>query len=115
MTKRKDSISSLKKKADQVFSKWVRAREPYCVTCGSRNNLQAGHYVSRSWNALRYSEVNVHTQCSGCNIFKRGNMDEYARFLIKKYGPGILNQLAKKKVVHQFTRSELETLISKYK
>ena len=112
---RKTTITKLKKECDRVFSLWVRNRERACVTCGSRNNLQAGHYVSRSVNILRFDERNVHTQCVSCNIFKRGNMVEYSAFMLRKYGPDIIKKLLKEKQrLHQFTRKELEKLIKHY-
>lgn len=111
---KRKSVSSLKKEADRVFSLWIRARDGRCVTCGSMYKLQAGHYVSRSWSSLRYDEKNVNCQCLSCNVFKRGNMDEYARFMIRNYGPDILNELALKKFPYQFRISELEEIIKKY-
>lgn len=108
------SVSALKKRADKVFSLWIRNRDKMCVTCGSRSNLQCGHYVSRSWSALRYDEKNCNAQCVGCNVFKRGNMDEYARFLIRCYGPDILDELAARKKPYQLKIPELQAIIKKY-
>lgn len=93
MKKKLKSISYLKRKADRVFSLWVRQREKCCYTCGSTNNLQAGHFISRSYLALRYNETNVHSQCVSCNIFKSGNMPMYALKLINQYGNTILAEL----------------------
>lgn len=116
MKKKAKSISWLKKEADRVFSIWIRNRDKRCVTCGNRNNLQNGHYVSRSINILRYDERNCNAQCVGCNVFKRGNMDEYALFMIRTYGEAILSELgAIKRQLHQFSRQELEEIIAKYK
>lgn len=108
------SYGKLKKEADRVFSLWIRARDGRCVTCGSTANLQNGHYVSRSWSALRFDEVNCNAQCVGCNVFKKGNMDEYARFLLRRYGPDVLDELAAKKKTYQLKRKELEQIIQKY-
>lgn len=108
-------ISSLKKRADAVFSLWIRARDKKCYTCGSKGNLQNGHYVSRSWNLLRYSEVNCHAQCIGCNVFRHGNMDVYAMKLIEQYGPDILKKLNKEKKPHSLTEAYLRGIIETYK
>ena len=108
-------VSWYKKKADAVFSKWIRARDKKCVTCGSRGNLQCGHFVSRSCNQLRYGERNCHAQCVGCNIFKNGNMVEYAVFMEKTYGHGIIQELKKEKVkTRQFSIKDLEDIINLY-
>ncbi len=111
---KKKSISSLKNKADKVFSLYIRNRDKKCFTCGSTQFLQAGHFVSSSWSALRYAEDNVHAQCSNCNIWRRGNYSVYALNLVKKYGPGILEDLERRKIVHQFKVKELEEIVDKY-
>jgi len=117
--KKLKTISKLKTDADRVFSKWIRERDDFvCFTCGKKGDqysIHNGHYVSRSHNILRYDERNCNAQCVGCNIFKSGNMDEYALRLQKKYGDNILKELHKRKqTMHQFTRQELEEIIKKY-
>ena len=108
------NISQLKKLADIVFSKWIRQRDSHCITCG-RPATQAGHYISRSWLGLRYHPKNVHGQDVRCNIFLKGNMDEYALFLKWKYGPKILEELNKLKKPTQFKRKDYLEIIRKYK
>ena len=112
--KKLKSISQLKKEADKHFSIFIRRRDRYCVTCGALT-AHAGHYISRSWLGLRYNERNVNGQCVRCNIFLKGNMDEYALFLKRKYGPDILEELKKLKVPTQFKRKDFEEIIKKYK
>ena len=122
---KKKSISQLKKLADAVFSRWLRETQRRadgwvrCYTCGAINPIevmQAGHYVSRSINQLRYDERNVKVQCRSCNIFKHGAMDEFALELQKEYGLDILKILAKeKRKLKQWKIKELEEIISKYK
>ena len=112
--KKLKTISQLKKEADRKMSLLVRARDGGCVTCGSKENLQNGHYVPRNWMALRYDERNNNCQCLVCNVFKKGNMDEYARFLIRKYGTGILEELNKLKKPTQFKRKDFENIIKIY-
>lgn len=116
----KTSISKLKRKADQVFSLWIRTRDKgRCFTCGEQkpiSKMQNGHFVSRSYNSLRYDELNCHCQCMACNIFKHGAMDTYALHLQDTYGPAVLRYFAKKKLeVHTLKESELENIIIKYK
>ena len=109
------TVSKLRKQADKVFSLWVRARDRKCFTCGSRDNLQNGHFISRSYNILRFSEINCNAQCVVCNVFKSGNMPEYAERLMKKYGPEIISQLNKeKRQTKQWKVKELEEIIKKY-
>ena len=113
--KKAKSISQLKKIADSVFSHWIRERDKACVTCGSTERLQNGHYISRSINVLRFSEVNCNCQCMVCNVFKSGNMAEYSAFMRRKHGPDIIEKLLKsKQTLYQFKRSDLELIIEKY-
>lgn len=107
------SISKLKKEADRVFSIFIRQRDTQCVTCGGRND-HAGHYISRSWLNLRYDPQNVNAQCVRCNIFLKGNMDEYTLFLVRTYGIEILDALKQRKRTTQFKRKDYEEIIQKY-
>jgi len=109
------TISKLKKKADEVFSKWIRNRDKECFTCASKLNLQNGHFVSRSHNPLRYDEMNCNAQCVGCNVFKYGNSAEYAKRLIDKYGLAKFNELViRGREIKQFTIHELQQIIERY-
>ena len=113
--KKLKSISQLKKLADGIFSKWIRDRDKRCVTCGLATNLQCGHFISRSINVLRFDERNCNAQCVSCNVFRNGNMPQYAAFMRRKHGPDIIEILLKEKqTLHQFKRQELEHIISKY-
>lgn len=113
------SVSKLKKKAWEIFSLYISLRDGgKCFTCdkiADPKEMQAGHYVSRTWSNLLFDEKNVHCQCPCCNIFKKGNMDVYALRLQAKYGDGILKELSKQKTEHHFTPSELEQIIEHYK
>lgn len=118
------SVSSLKKKLDKVFSIYIRQRgmdwkeENKCFTCLKQDhwkNLQAGHFITRGDNNLRYDEQNVNIQCVGCNVFKRGNMVVYAIKMREKYGKDIIEKLWKKsQKPKNWKISELESLIKKY-
>lgn len=98
--------NALVKKLDTVFSKWVRYSAAKgkgyckCVTCGKiepPERCDAGHYISRTYNILRWDERNVHPQCQSCNRFKEGHKDEYALFMVRTYGAGILEELNRQK------------------
>lgn len=121
---RKDSIPYLKKELDRIFSIWIRNRGAVngfnvCFTCGARKRiaeLQAGHYHSRTYLALRWDEINVQVQDVGCNIFKEGNKPEFAIRLQEKYGQDILDKLhIQRRNIFRPSASELKLLINKYK
>lgn len=123
--KKTKSVSQLKKDADSEFSKYIRnkyadyAGYVTCVTCGVSKpikEMQAGHYEKRSVNSLRFDERNVHPQCVGCNVFKKGNYPRYATFMVGRYGEGILEQLEEgAKEIKQFKAHELQAIIDDYK
>ena len=95
------TLAKLKKKADRTFSRYIRLKnsvEGYCtcVTCNKRlpiKNIQNGHYIPRNILATRFYEDNCHPQCVGCNIFKKGNLGEYAHYILKNYGEETLDKL----------------------
>lgn len=109
-----------KKELDRIFSIYIRQRDNgVCISCGDTKHWkyqQNGHYVSRSHMSLRYDEKNCSCQCMSCNIFKSGNMDEYALALIRKYGKNILLELNKKKhEIRKWSIPELQERIEYYK
>lgn len=100
-TKKTVKKRDLKKELDTIFSIYIRMRDKgVCITCGSTTfwkYQQNGHYVSRAVLSLRFDERNNNCQCMPCNVYKHGNMDEYALALQKKYGKDILTKLHKEK------------------
>jgi len=115
--KKKKSLKSLKKKAWDLFSKYIRQRDKgVCISCGKKDhwkNMQAGHFFHGS---LNFDEQNVAAQCPRCNKWLHGNLANYAIALTKLYGDGILDELREKKnKVEKLSRGDLEEIIAKYK
>lgn len=114
------SIKSLKKKADAVFSLYIRQRDHgTCITCSTQKpiaQMQAGHFIRRSITHLRFDEQNVNCQCVGCNIFKHGNLYIYGLKLDQKYGAGTAARLSdESQQFHKFTTEELLDIIETFK
>lgn len=118
-------LTKLKKKADTIWSKYIRYRDGVkktdgwystCITCGVEKPLklmQCGHFVSRTCNLLRYDELNTHAQCPKCNLFHSGEQYEYARQIDMKYGDGTAESLHKqRRINHKLTITELEQIIA---
>lgn len=94
---KKPSVSSLKKKLDTIFSRYIRLKAVQeamgneyisCCSCGQVRHwkdMDAGHFASRRHNMTRYDEENVNPQCVPCNRYDEGNPAGYARFLLGKY------------------------------
>lgn len=119
-------LKVLKRDAWQSFARYIRKRDPHCVTCLIDGKFvltdHAGHYRHNSernqslgGNALWYDTININGQCVGCNTYKSGNLEPYARYLEHKHGTGILQVISKKYFTYKkWTREELETLILHY-
>jgi hypothetical protein len=117
-------IRKLKKKADTAFSRYVRYRDGEvrqgvwqapCITCGiwkPVTQMQAGHFVSRTCNVLRYEDMNVHAQCQGCNIWHSGEQYEYSRQIDDRYGKGTAQRLhSRRHESKKWKAEELEQII----
>lgn len=118
-------VKDLKKEADKWYSKYIRHRDAElkngewvaeCITCGAEKPvklMQAGHFVSRRVSSLRFDDLNVNAQCSGCNMFKQGEQYLYSVNLDKKYGDGTAKSLmARRHETHKFTKDELLQIIT---
>ena len=108
---------TLKKKAWGVFAEWIKKRDNYfCITCGSQNDLQAGHF----WHAvLDFDEMNINTQCKKCNHFLSGNLAPYSAYLLAKYGEQAFKDLEKRHYIalggEYRTAEDYQKIIDKYK
>jgi hypothetical protein len=116
--------STLVKNLDTVFSIYIRRKDAIndiakCVTCGKKDHwskLQNGHWASRRHYSTRWDERNCNVQCSGCNVFRAGEIYLYTKYLCSKYGdnfPEELYKLSQKTV--KFTDSDLQDMILHYK
>lgn len=66
--------------------------------------------------ALRYSELNCHAQCRHCNRFDEGNVQEYRKHLIEKFGESQVVLLeAMKHQSNKLSVFELKAIASHYK
>ena len=121
-------IAKLKKEADKWFSLYIRYRDSKlmngefyteCITCGvwkPLKNMQAGHFVSRSCNLLRYDDLNVHAQCVGCNMFKSGEQYQHGLKIDLMHGEGTAEGLHQSRhTTHKLTKDELEGIIRESK
>ena len=121
--KKPKTIAKLKKDLELIFNLYIRLRDKGkpCISCGQIKPLQAGHYYAKSgYDGLRFDELNVHGECSGCNCFDESHLIGYGARLVDRIGQWDLNILHQraadyKKNGYKFTRSELIEKISEYK
>jgi hypothetical protein len=114
------TIPRLTAKAQQIFNRYIRTRDEGlpCISCGSNNGNQAGHYFSvKGFSALRFNEFNVHLQCPACNMYKYGNLAMYRIGLVDRIGHKAILELeneAINKRIKKWDRTELNDIIQKY-
>lgn len=119
---------SAKYKAWEHFSRHIRLRGATedgwvtCFSCGIVKHwteVHAGHYIAKSLSlTLRFNEINVQVQCVSCNLWKHGNLAQYALALKKKYGDNILeelDQIRREGEGTKITEAEYRELAEKYK
>jgi len=113
-------LPKLLAKAQIVFNAWIRIRDQNagCISCGGEVQ-QAGHYYSQGHHsALRFDERNVHGQTVRCNCFLHGNLINYRKGLVKRYGEKYVLDLekdAETNPIKKWSRIELEEILNKYK
>ena len=118
----KPAIKTLKNKLDRIFSIYIRQRgmshdgTNRCVCCGAVlpwKRGQAGHYHRRQHLGTRWDERNVHFCCYACNVLRRGNYANFAKFMYSAYSQDTINELD---ILHaqviKLTRVDLEAKIS---
>ena len=114
-------IGKLKKELDKWYSLYIRTKDidsngwTECYTClkrGHYKTLQNGHFMSRKYLSTRYLDANCKVQCSGCNVFKFGQIYLYS----KRLGPELSEELyLKSKETLKIMRHEYEDKITYYK
>nr|WP_315471745.1 recombination protein NinG [uncultured Rhodoferax sp.] len=119
-------IPDLIKIADEVFARYIRARDRLaghpCVSSGkplnwyAGNRVDAGHYRSRgAASHLRYHEDNCHAQSKQDNRFKSGNVVEYRIRLVQRIGLDRVVALEHDNAIHKWTREELRGIAKTYR
>lgn len=123
-TSKKPLRKNLIKELDTIFSQFIRLRYAKneiaeCVTCGKKDHwkkLQNGHWASRRHYSTRWDEQNCNVQCSGCNVFRAGEIYLYTKYLCSKYGNNFPDELyTKSQQIVKFADVELIDMIDYYK
>jgi 5-methylcytosine-specific restriction endonuclease McrA len=121
------SIKAVKRNTWQAVSRYIRARDPFCVTCliDGRHTptTEAGHFKHTSdkinqtlgGNMVWWDERNLNGQCARCNRHNSGELDLYAIYLERKFGPGILQELdTLYRTPKKWTRDEAKAVQLRY-
>jgi hypothetical protein len=67
------------KKADTLFSRFIRDRDGKCVRCGKTEYLQNSHFWPRAISNVRFDPENCDALCYGCHYGDRYHGWEYAK------------------------------------
>ena len=122
--KRTPTLSTLVKKLDKVFSRYIRLRDAMpggycrCISCGQIKPIEkmdCGHFFSRRHMATRFDEDNCNAECSFDNRFNAEHLVGYREHLIEKIGAQRFALLeVKHNQVKKWSTWELEQLIKYY-
>ena len=107
-------MSIRRDQADIWFSKVVRARDQWCMSCGKTENLQAMHIVGRRNKAVRWSLDNAVTGCAGCHRYYTENPLAFHDWLRTLLGDGHLEMLREKAREIMKTNQQVRAEISKH-
>lgn len=116
-------LSELESIARKVFQQWIRKRDENqpCISCGKDETAQwdAGHYFSAElYSGLIFDEMNVNKQCVYCNRNNYGNLLNYRKGMIKKYGELAVEGFEEQADQHRqfkYTREMYLEIIKTYK
>jgi len=117
-------IPKLEKKLDRIFSAYIRLRDcdingnVHCVTCNTLKHwrtVHCGHFVKRSYRAVRWDETNCAAQCRRCNRFMGGRQDDFSLYIIDQIGLESYREIMRKKYLEfHVTRDMLNERIAHY-
>lgn len=123
---RKPSTAALVRKLDKVFSLFIRLRDSAaynyqyfrCISCGQIKpfeQMDCGHFISRTHQATRFDEENAHGECRFCNRFSADHIIAYQRNLEAKIGKDRVDMLlARGRMTKKWSAFELQLLIKHY-
>ena len=122
--KKRESISSLTKELDRVFSLFIRMRDSnsegigQCITCDKVLHYKdghCGHFRSRKYMSTRWNPFNCNLQCPTCNLYNNGEEFIHGLKIDEKFGQGTaLDMYKRSQEILKFSREDLKTLIEFY-
>ena len=122
---KRPSKSKLLKKADNIFSKYIRLRDadkhwvvkcPLCWARMPRKQSQNMHFIKRACWLYRFDETNCHAGCYRCNVKLHWNYIEYTRYMIAEYWLDYVDKMRKesKKIHKEPKLYDYENIIETY-
>lgn len=112
-------------KLDKAFSRWLRKshsdKDGYvqCWTCGTKKRwqqMQAGHFQSRSKYSTRWTYLNVMPQCPRCNLTNGGQQYIFGKRLDEVHGAGTADELVRlSNQTTKYSTAEIQEMARKYR
>jgi len=114
------TISQLRNEAQFWFNRFIRLRDDAmpCISCGRHHEGQwhAGHYLSTGAHPeLRFDERNVFKQCQPCNAHLSGNLIEYRKSLVARFGADYVEWLEGPHEPKHYGKSDLIEIRDTYR
>lgn len=124
------SLPAAKKTAWKWCSLYIRLRDAAyggyvkCVTCTTWKHylsIHAGHYYPKGAGVGRYIEFdidNIASQCFSCNSYKSGNLGEYQKYMVNRYGADIFDKLQQRNAINRMKilkESDYRELATKFR
>lgn len=110
--KRKPSRTSLRTKADTLFSLHIR-RDGVCVRCGKTEGLQCAHIVSRRYLSTRWDDDNAVCLCAGCHIYMTHRPLEWDVWVTKRIGADAYAAIKRRAL--KTTKPDYEAIVARIK
>ena len=101
MKEKLKTVTEYRNDARKIFQRWIRIRDlgKNCISCETLltdiRDYDAGHYYPANHANTLFNEINTNGQCVHCNQHKHGNLIEYRKGLIARYGNDVLFDLEK--------------------
>lgn len=116
------TLSEWEKVARGMFQAWIRLRDEKmpCISCGTWTTdvWQGSHYFSaEKYSGLIFNESNVHKSCKQCNKHLHGNLLEYRKGLMVRYGTKYVEDLEAISDINRlrkYTKEELMNIRDEY-
>lgn len=92
----------VKERVQKLANRHARLRDTkeeggaYCISClewKEFDELDGGHFIPTTSQAIRFDERNINAQCIKCNRFMGGNSRHYLRGMVRKYGQDVVDEL----------------------
>jgi len=88
------------KQADVLFSKIIRERDRQCQACGTTQDLQCAHIISRSYKSIRTLEDNAVALCRSEHIYFTHRPLEWREWVEQRF-PGRWDRLATQALMYE--------------